>query len=829
MNKDIRAIVMFIKRLLVIGFERISHNNIKKLEVFFTNAFQLFLGTNGSGKSSLLQQLTPYPSHKDDFSSEGYREIEIEFGGSTYICIDDHRIGKFSMIKDGELINDKSTASVQKGLILQIFGLDKTLVDILTDKLVFTEMQPSQRREIIMTASKIDIEKGLEFLEFIGDKNNYLKQYSKNLAKRLIDEEKSLPTDSHIQELNQQRQNILDDLSILDTMGVQPTVAQDQQFLLDRMEELKSKAKYNAMRFMETPAILSRVKDETDSFEIRSRLKYQVETIEGYQEQLIHEIEMIENHLGLDRKEVTNIDDSIKEKQTLENEIKKIELEGGEFLYLGDGFKQAVSSSQTLYEELRTIFTEIADNSNGYFSKEKKLANVEKIISIGNQIHLYKTSIYELEHELKKHVQGEHIHCPKCKYDFIPGVSGTLFDAEEKLKTNQIQLSKLERLLEEEKVYQTEINQFQNTLLEIERLNRHYTQHSHLFVKLKAYGYNSNPPSHCLTILSDWFKGCGLTLRYNELHLRLAAVTECIRVYKLEDAQKRKEQEDLLEKHNDQYNSYIDQKQVLNDKIKQIDQYLKYVGNLKEWIKETESLSVEMDEVKMQLLNNMQHKFVVESKAQLNNELALTDSELNKVTYSILNRKNLVKEKEEVDLSKENLAICMAELSPKTGFLGDVMNDFIGEFIAMMNNIIASVWTYPMELLPCRNKKGDLDFYFPVQIHNSDKPNADIAETSGAQSKIINFAFKYLMMKTHGLENYPMFLDEFTNGMDEVHIVRMIKLVYDMVETEMCSQLFMILHQSNQYGSFSQAECLVVNTDNLQTLPEHYNAHAKFN
>ena len=171
----------------------------------------------------------------------------------------------------------------------------------------------------------------------------------------------------------------------------------------------------------------------------------------------------------------------------------------------------------------------------------------------------------------------------------------------------------------------------------------------------------------------------------------------------------------------------------------------------------------------------------------------------------------------------------MAELSPKTGFLGDVMNDFIGEFIAMMNNIIASVWTYPMELLPCRNKKGDLDFYFPVQIHNSDKPNADIAETSGAQSKIINFAFKYLMMKTHGLENYPMFLDEFTNGMDEVHIVRMIKLVYDMVETEMCSQLFMILHQSNQYGSFSQAECLVVNTDNLQTLPEHYNAHAKFN
>lgn len=819
----------FVGRLLLVDYERISHNNIKKLEIDFTSAFQLFLGTNGSGKSSVLRQLTAYPSHKDEFGPNGYREIEIHDNGSIYIFIDDHSIGKYSIIKDGLVINDKSTFSVQKGLVEQIFGLDKTLVDIFTDRLQFTDMSAAQRREIIMRASKINIEKGLELLEFMTERNNYLKQYSKNLAKRLIDEERSLPSESHVAELNQRREDILSDLNTIDEMSTQPVETQNKQDLLDRLDDLKAKAKFVAIKYMDTPKVLFGAKDEMGAMEIKSRLRYKVEQINNRQDQLIVEIDAVKNQLGASTKsENVSLDEYTQEKDALEIEIDRLEEEGGDFLYLGDGYKQAVETSQVLYEELRIIFSELADNSNGYFSKDKKLANVEKIIALGNEIKIYRDSVYELEHELKKHIHGEHISCPKCKHDFIPGVSGTRYDAEERLKQTQIVLSKLEKKLEEEKIYQTEINKFQNSLLEIERLNRLYTLHSHLFVKLKQYGYNSNPPSHCLIILSDWFKSCGLTTRYNELHQRFEAVVECIRLYKLEDAQKRKEQEELLERYDDEYNLLIDEKQSCNEQIKQIDSYLKYVANLKEWTAETECLSNDLEVFKEQLLNNMQHKFVMESRAQLHGELSLVDSEISKITYSTMNREKLVKEKEELNVTKDDLATLIAELSPRTGLLGDVMNEFIEEFVQKMNTIIDSVWTYALEILPCRNKKGDLDFYFPVKVQGAEKINPDVKDTSGAQSKIINFAFKFLMMKTHGFEHFPLFLDEFTNGMDEVHIVRMIRLVYDMVETERCSQLFMILHQSNQYGSFSQAECLVINTDNLQTLPEHYNTHAKF-
>ena len=64
--------------------------------------------------------------------------------------------------------------------------------------------------------------------------------------------------------------------------------------------------------------------------------------------------------------------------------------------------------------------------------------------------------------------------------------------------------------------------------------------------------------------------------------------------------------------------------------------------------------------------------------------------------------------------------------------------------------------------------------------------------------------------------------------MDDAHRVRMIKVIYDMIETEMSPQMFMISHYAAQHGSFTNAEVLIVNSDNLQTLPDGYNSHAKF-
>ena len=51
---------MFITGLELKGFLRLVHNNINEVKVDFTSLFQIILGRNGSGKSSLMGELTPY-------------------------------------------------------------------------------------------------------------------------------------------------------------------------------------------------------------------------------------------------------------------------------------------------------------------------------------------------------------------------------------------------------------------------------------------------------------------------------------------------------------------------------------------------------------------------------------------------------------------------------------------------------------------------------------------------------------------------------------------------------------------------------------------------
>ena len=83
-------------------------------------------------------------------------------------------------------------------------------------------------------------------------------------------------------------------------------------------------------------------------------------------------------------------------------------------------------------------------------------------------------------------------------------------------------------------------------------------------------------------------------------------------------------------------------------------------------------------------------------------------------------------------------------------------------------------------------------------------------------------------MATYDLQDFPLFLDELAGNMDDLHRVRIMKTVYDMVVNNYCTQMFLIAHYQQQYGVFTQAEVFVTNPDNLQSIPENYNSHAKF-
>ena len=67
------------------GFHRFSLVGNHDFELTITEPMVVILGTNGSGKSALLSQLTPIPPSPTQFDKLGYKETHHEFRNKRYI------------------------------------------------------------------------------------------------------------------------------------------------------------------------------------------------------------------------------------------------------------------------------------------------------------------------------------------------------------------------------------------------------------------------------------------------------------------------------------------------------------------------------------------------------------------------------------------------------------------------------------------------------------------------------------------------------------------------------------------------------------------------
>ncbi len=817
---------MFITHVEFYGFGRFIHNNIQHLIVDFTSLFQLVLGTNGCGKSSLMNELTPFPPHKSLFSDDGYRKFHCTHRGSTYEIFNDYSTDKHSISKDGVMLYENLNPTMMIKVIKEIFNIDRALADIITDKKKFSSMSTNERREIIMRASGINIEIGLDILSKLKEQKNYNKEYTKNLSKRLVTEENNIPSDTHIESLTKRKEDILHDLKLLDELANQQVEVCNEWTINDRIKRLEQAGKNIAYSFLDTPNELSHCRDEIDAKEALSIAKFSLKQTIEEKQSFMESIETLKMSLGKSTFSATE-EDLKKLKKSLEDEIKTIREQSNGFLIESDDINYVLTGAQDVYEKLRDLFTQLPDNSNRYFNREKRDANAERIIQLNNKVGMFNKSIMGLEHELNLHKQGDQVECPSCSFEFIPGARLSHSEVNESLEATYKMLSSVEKELATEKEYEAEIRSYQILVTEIENVFRYFSQHQKLIDAIKTYNYINNPPAYCLNIIEQWFSDVGASSQLDILIKRLRKTDAELASLALEDWEKKKADEEELQDLSNHYSHILDTINKKEKTVERIQQYISYTTNLKTWLADSETLNSDIQDYNEKNLINLVNQFVFFSKADLTAELTEIEKEITNITYLKYNRDNLLKDKEATDNSIEDITILQNELCPKTGLLGEVMDEFILKFITLMNDIIKSVWTYPIEILPCRNKKGDLDFYFPVKVMNQKKSD-DIANISSSQRDIINYAFKRLIMITNDLEDFPSFNDEFSNTMDDTHRVRAMKMIYDSVVSNQCSQMFYISHFAPQHGVFTQAETLVINADNLQTIPEGYNAHAKF-
>ena len=143
---------------IITNYDRFFLNNIESIEFRPKQKLQLLLGTNGSGKSSLLSELNPLPINKNDFTNGG-KEITIEKDNNIFKLKSTSNKNSF-MLNNTEL-NDGGTKTVQLNLVKEYFNLTPKYNNIILGTEKLTAMSTNERKNILREMSTVDYSYGI--------------------------------------------------------------------------------------------------------------------------------------------------------------------------------------------------------------------------------------------------------------------------------------------------------------------------------------------------------------------------------------------------------------------------------------------------------------------------------------------------------------------------------------------------------------------------------------------------------------------------------------------------------------------------------------------
>lgn len=202
-------------------------------------------------------------------------------------------------------------------------------------------------------------------------------------------------------------------------------------------------------------------------------------------------------------------------------------------------------------------------------------------------------------------------------------------------------------------------------------------------------------------------------------------------------------------------------------------------------------------------------------------ELQLEENYLSQQVSKVDVQKALIADIQEqivkMTADKDLLSIASKELSPVDGMIARGLTNFINHLIGQMNAFIEPIWASPLTITPfVPDEEGslELDYKFCIAVGESDIA-FDLRDASFGQLEVINRAFVVVCMKYLGLEDFPLYLDEFGAQMDYVHRQKASSAMMGLLDNSNFSQMFIISHHENSYTSLVNADVTVLCPNNI--------------
>lgn len=816
-------------------YRRLMMSDIQSFEWTPTKNLLIMIGSNGSGKSSIMDELSPIPSRHTNFEKGGEKEFHCSHGGSRFVLLSKygHGTGSHSFKRDNIELNTGGTFKVQEDLCYQEFGLTKELHDICTGRIKFTQLSTAKRREILTRMSVVNLDETFDIFKALKNEHRSQKGVVDTITKRLVNDNGDVPSDSEMNLMKRETEAMHKRLNLLfqeKTQGAQSRFSSIDQ-ATQELESIIQSAKKVLYRYPYMPKNLV-VKDHTEYQAEYAMAREQYSAIKAVINRMAEELDGLRsaspNQIEVAPETITELSEQLR---VLLEEVQTLGEETERYVHISDTFPlvqfdlmgDASRKLNTLFDRLYESMNAFPENADGELSKgeaNKRSERVKELKVIRRQMEDKYSQISQRIARLKG---CESVICPKCEHDFKPGVDPTEADRlEEGNDKLGKQMDALDAELKEHDMYLERFQEYCGHVHNFVQITRDYREFQQLWDFIAGRNLMYRTPSAWKGKLIEWHKAMEV---YIEFQLKTVSMqnkgkrlVELKAIDKDAVAYTRERCEALEHEIAIKYTSAQDMHAFLSE-MQQCETEI--LGNISEIEEITRKYASWKQRVEQHVEWCLDQAYNAEIQ-DIQMKLAETTRTLNQMEQKETTIRALENEVANSTTVMDDLSILIKGISPNGGLLGRYLMGFMQGVVTIVNAYIDEVWTYPLEVLPSKVEKDELDYNFPLKVAGGKVVAADIANGSDSQLEIVNFGFCMAMRKFFHLEDFPLFLDETGRTFDEQHRENFIPFVNRLIENGQFRQVFFISHFSSQHGAFTQAEIMVLDPTNV-TVPEAYN------
>lgn len=834
------------------GFGAFSVSAISSLDVSFDEKLQIILGTNGSGKSQLLKQLTPLPPTRGEYTDTGYKQLTIEHNGVHYTVTSDFSEkdgAHLFQINGGKNLNEGRTTDVQYELIEHYLGIDRKINTLLQTgydipsmtagarKGLFVEFNPAQVGFIMDDHKRV-----CSYLRDIKSNLTRLHARKTELTSMMLDESVLSSMRQEADKLNADTMANIGFISTLKTIinGLSSRIV-DVDGNLDAIKQWRRE-----VRRM-TP-IYQTLCQEKKNEELQRCLKDlgsnqgRKEHLESTIHTLITEISEIESSLS------DSTDDE--QAQSLRLTIETLSQEIQELAKFTKGASNLWSAIDLLnvglhLDDLKSLLTEFMDcpviipqrrifalradrlRAHQFEIQElrSRAARVQAVIDkCNNAIQIKEGDVPDqpcaksecpLYRHWKSQVEQSKLERERCEHE---------------LRRIDKRLSKLEVIADRRRLQLTAVGPYMEKTQRLVQLIQKCPLFAPYFNDVNVPTQLRLNPLRFFHVIEHQRQLSEADVKQNKLTKELEGIyKELAKKATLSEGEQARLEDRRARLQAQLSTARIDHQRVLAC-IDGLTTDIFYINHLNKQLDAAQELIKQVSSDITDLSQAHERKLLEELLDKLNTFQSEAIVKQGEISVQIREQDTLKARYDEEVLGEiEKLEKERAEWEQLERALRDIprlgMISYINTLIEIANAYIASVFTYELTITPL-TQDSRLDYRLPFCV--SGIPLADIALGSKAQKEIINLALHLAIRKVSKLENYPISLDEVGASFDNTHKHRLLDLLSYLIDGDKVSQMFLVNHHAAVHEGLSNGQTLILNTANV-VAPQVFNEHAVFN